>query len=404
VPEIVDKVAQPVKKLSVGAILVILGVLFLVFLAGAAFGAERSGLSDGTGSAKSGLDYQSVDKLYRLLEKNFDGELDIEELNLGLKTGLVSATGDPFTEYLTQEQTQELQEDLDGTFSGIGAELSKDDNFVIIVAPLSGFPAEEAGLKSRDVIVEIDGETAFDISVTEAVQRIRGPAGTDVQLKVIRDESEELDFEITRSVITIPSVEYEVLDNNIGYIRLTRFAEDTSRLVNDAARSFVAGNVEGVILDMRSNPGGLLESSVDVASVWLPGGETVLKEKRGGVETRTFTAKGRSILESVPTVVLINEGSASASEIVAGALRDSGAARLIGEQTFGKGSVQTLEGLPDGSTLKVTVARWFTPGGLNIDEEGITPDEVVERPDEEDEGVDSQRDRAVEYLLSRQAP
>jgi carboxyl-terminal processing protease len=399
VPEIIDKVARPVKKLSVGAILVVLAALFLVFLAGAAYGSERSGLGEGA-SSKSGLDYSAVDRLYRLLEKNFDGELDIEELNLGLKTGLVSATGDPFTEYLTKEQTTELQEDLDGTFSGIGAELSKDDNFVIIVAPLSGFPAEEAGLKSRDVIVEIDGETAFDISVTEAVQRIRGPAGTDVKLKVIRDESEELEFEITRSVITIPSVEYEVLDNNIGYIRLSRFAEDSARLVNDAARSFVAGNVEGVILDMRTNPGGLLESSVDVASVWLPGGEIVLKEKRGGVETRTFTAKGRAILEGVPTVVLIDEGSASASEIVAGALRDNGAARLIGEQTFGKGSVQTLEGLPDGSTLKVTVARWFTPGGLNIDEEGITPDEIVERPDEEEEGADSQRDRAVEYLLN----
>jgi carboxyl-terminal processing protease len=401
VPNIADKVAQPVKRLKLSSVLVILAVLALVFVAGAAYGSDRSGLSDGT-SSKSGLDYQAVDRLYRLLEKNFDGELDIDELNLGLRTGLVSATGDPFTEYLTQEQTKELQEDLDGTFSGIGAELSKDDNFVVIVAPLSGFPADEAGLKPKDVIVEIDGETAFDIGVTEAVKRIRGPAGTDVKLKIIRDESQELEFEITRSVITIPSVEYEVLDNNIGYIRLTRFAEDTTRLVSDAARSFEAGEVEGVILDMRSNPGGLLETSVDVASIWLPRGQVVLKEKRGGVETRTFTAKGRALLEGVPTVVLINEGSASASEIVAGALKDNGAARLIGQQTFGKGSVQSLESLPDGSTLKVTVARWFTPGGLNIDEDGITPDEVVEPADDEedDDEADPQKDRAIEYLLT----
>jgi carboxyl-terminal processing protease len=223
--------------------------------------------------------------------------------------------------------------------------------------------------------------------------------GTKVKLKIIRDASKELDFEITRAQITIPSVESEILPGNIGYLKISRFSDDTASLSRDAANSFKKAGVKGVILDMRSNPGGLLDASVDVSSLWLPPGKTILEEKREGVVVKTFKAKGTAVLQGIPTVVLINEGSASASEITAGALKDNGAATLMGVKSFGKGSVQQLDKLPGGAILKVTIARWFTPSGKNIDKEGIEPDQKVERTDDDiKNNKDPQKDKAIEFL------
>lgn len=345
------------------------------------------------------LDYSSVEQMYDKLRQSYDGQLDANKLLDGLKGGLAKATGDPYTEFLNVEEAKQFDEELNGTFSGIGAELSKDKNAIIVVSPIAGFPAEKAGLKSKDVIVEIDGQSAYDLNLTEAVNKIRGPEGTKVKLKVMRNGTQELNLEITREKITIPSVTSEVVNGNIGIIKISRFSDDTAQLTREAAQKFKDQNVKGVVLDVRGNPGGLLDAAVDVSSVWLPAGKTVLQEKRDGVVVRTFSAKGTPILEGVPTVVLIDEGSASASEITAGALKDNNAATLIGQKSFGKGSVQQLERLPDGSVLKVTIARWYTPAGKNIDKEGIEPNQKVERTDEDfKNNRDPQKDAAVQAL------
>lgn len=382
---------------SVSAAVVIFGVGFGVGSGAIVVGPDGAFQSANQDLPKR-LDYREIDELYDVLRRNFDGELTVDELMEGLKRGLAGAAGDSYTEYLNDEEAQAFDDDLNGTFSGIGAELSKEDQLIVIVSPIAGFPAAKAGLMPRDAIVEIDGESAINMGLTEAVSKIRGPVGTEVKLKVVRD-NKELDFSITRAQITIPSVESEVLDGNIGYLKVSRFAEDTVKLARQAAQDFKQKNVKGVILDVRYNPGGLLDASVDVAGIWLPRGTTVLEEKRGGVTVKTLTSPGPATLEGIPTVVLINEGSASASEIIAGALKDNGAATLLGTKTFGKGSVQQLEPLRDGGILKVTIARWFTPGGKNLDSEGITPDRELEATAEElQDNKDPQRDAAIKLL------
>lgn len=344
------------------------------------------------------LDYRAVEEVYSKLKANFDGELDAQKLQDGLREGLVSAAGDPYTEFLDEQASKEFQENLSGSFEGIGAELGKEDELIVIVSPIAGFPAEKAGLKANDAIVEIDGESAVDLSIIQAVQKIRGPKGTEVELAVIRD-GKRLDFTITRDTISIPSVETEKADGNIGIIKVTRFGEDTTQLVREAAQKFKNENVKGIILDLRGNPGGLLDASVEVASVWLPEGQTVLQEKRGEEIIKTYFAEGEPILNGVGTVVLINEGSASASEIVAGALSDHGAATLIGTKSFGKGSVQEVQELDFGGLLKVTIARWYTPEGINIDESGIKPDKIVKLTDKDiEQDKDPQQKAAIDLL------
>lgn len=345
------------------------------------------------------LNYASVEQLYDILRKRYDGQLKESELLDGLKQGLAQATGDNYTEFLSASEAEEFNNDLNGTFSGIGAELGKEEKTVVIMSPMAGYPAAKAGLLPKDVIVEINGESAYDISVSEAVSKIRGEVGTKVKLKVVRDKSQELDFEITRQTIKIDSVESEILPGNIGYMKITRFSNDTAKLATDAAQRFKAANVKGVILDVRSNPGGLLDVAVSVSGLWMPSGKTVLQEKRDGVVKETFTSKGPATLSGIPTVVLIDEGSASASEIVAGALKDSGVASLMGMKSFGKGSVQSLEEMRDGGVLKVTIARWYTPNGQNIDKEGIKPDKEVKRTaDDIKNAKDPQKDAAVAAL------
>lgn len=345
------------------------------------------------------LDYTEIEQLYDTLKRSYDGDLQAETLIEGLKEGLAKATGDQYTEYFDAQEAQEFDNQLEGTFTGIGAELGKQNEVLTVIAPLAGFPAEQAGLRAQDVITRINDETAYDLSVSEAVNKIRGEVGTSVKLTVIRGGEAELEFNIVRQQITVPSVTSEILPGSIGYLKVSRYGEDTAQLSRQAARQFKDANVKGVILDVRNNPGGLLESSVDLASLWLPAGKTVLQEKRGGEVIRTYTAQGTATLQGVPTVVLINEGSASASEITAGALKDNQAATLVGEKTFGKGSVQQLQDLIGGGVLKVTIARWFTPAGKNIDQEGIEPDQKVERTDEDyTANRDPQQQAAIDRL------
>ncbi len=344
------------------------------------------------------LDYSSVDTIYQSLKNNFDGELDETKLLEGLKSGLARATGDPYTEYFNPDAAEDFTNDLQGTFEGIGAQLGKDvDNNIIIISPISGYPAENAGLMPKDVVAEIDGESAYNLTISEAVDRIRGEKGTEVTLGIVRD-GEFKDYKIVREEINVPSVESEIKDG-VGILTISRFGDDTVELVRAAANEFAAANVRGVVVDLRSNPGGYLDGAVDVASLWLGSGSTVLTERREDKVIETFRSSGEAPLKGVKTVVLVNEGSASASEILAGALRDNDAATLVGQKSFGKGSVQQPINLRDGGLLKITIARWFTPGGKNIDKEGISPDEAVEiTADDIKAGRDPQLDAALQKL------
>ncbi len=351
-----------------------------VFVLGWAFGSGRIAIKkydfqSVNKSLPAKLDYSSVDTVYKSIKDNYDGQLDEAKLLDGLKSGLARAAGDPYTEYFNAKDAKEFYGELDGTFEGIGAQLGKDkDGNIEVIAPISGFPAEKAGLKPKDLIAEIDSKTTSGMAIDEAIKLIKGPAGTVVKLTIVRAGSAQ-EIRITRALITIPSVKSEVKDG-IGVLTISRFGDDTSNLATAAAQDFKAKNVRAVILDLRNDPGGLLEAAVSVSSLWL-NNKTVLTERRDKTVIQTYESRGEAILAGLPTVVLINAGSASASEITAGALRDNNAATLIGEKSYGKGSVQQPINLVDGSLLKVTVARWYTPSGKNIDKEGITPDQVV---------------------------
>ena len=374
----------------------------LIFSGGWLFGSGSIDFSSGKSSSEglpSNLNYSSVEKVYDELRANFDGKLEEEKLMDGLKKGLVQASGDPYTEYLPPKDAEDFEGQLNGTFEGIGALLGKNENGnVIIISPIDGFPAKKAGLQPRDVIVEINGEDALQLTTDQAVEKIRGPKGTTVKLRIIRDGKEDLTFDIVREEINIPSVETKTLEGNIGYIKVSRFGDDTTTLTREAAEKLKAAGAKKVNLDLRGNPGGYLESAVDVSSLWLDN-KIVLQEKRDGVVIKTYKSRGDAPLLGISTVVLIDEGSASASEIVAGALHDNKAATLMGVKSFGKGSVQQPQNLQNGAILKVTIARWFTPNGKNIDKEGIQPDQKVELSEEDFEaGRDPQLDAAVQKL------
>lgn len=364
----------------------------------------------------STLDYSSVSEVYNDLRNNYDGKLTESQVLDGLKKGIAESTGDPYTEYFTAKEAQDFNGQLNGSFSGIGAELSKDaDGNIVVVSPIAGSPADKAGLKAQDIITSINGTSTTGMSADEAVTKIRGEKGTKVTLQVVRDKSQTLSLDITRDTIKIDSVKSQILDNNIGYISISTFAEDTSSLMQKTAQDFKDKNVKGIILDLRGNPGGLLDAAVTTSSQWLPSGKTILQEKRNGnIVVQTYTSDGPATLEGIPTVVLLDEGSASASEITAGALHDNGAAHIIGVKSYGKGVVQqTLcvtgyrkaDGSCSADMFKVTVASWYRPNGQNINHQGIKPDQEVKLDADAlkaDPSKDNQKQAAIDYLMSKQ--
>jgi len=347
------------------------------------------------------LDYTTVNQVYQALRINYDGKLTETQLINGMKHGLAQSTNDPYTVYFTPQEAKAFNDELNNSFSGIGAELGADSNGNLeIISPISGLPADKAGLKPQDIITSIDGKSTTGMSVDDAVNKIRGPKGTQVKLGVVRNKYQALSFTITRDNITLPSVNTKILANNIGYVTISTFANDTSSLMQKAADNFKAQNVKGIILDLRNNPGGLLDAAVNVSSLWLPQGKLILQEKRGGnIVIQSYYALGGDELNGIPTVILINSGSASASEITTGALHDNGAAYVIGNQSYGKGVVQQLVNFGDGSQLKVTVASWYRPNGQNINKKGITPDQIVNLTDADaTAGNDTQLQAAEAYL------
>ncbi len=386
----------------VGIVVVAVGI----FCLGLGVGNQTITFGDTNQSANkelpADLDYSSVEAIYDLVKSNYDGKIEVEKLLDGLKGGLAHATGDPYTEYFSKEEAKKFDSELNGSFTGIGAELGEDEKGnLIIVAPIDGFPASKAGLRPQDMVVSIDGASTSDMSIDDAVLRIRGEKGTKVTLRILRNKTEDLSVTIERAEIKLPSVKWELLDGGVGSIRINQFSFDTTDLMREAAKDLKNKGAKSILLDLRGNPGGLLPTAVDVSSLWLDGGTTVLQEKRGGVVVETYSAKSTSgtPFHGMKTVVLLNAGSASASEIVAGALRDNNAATIYGEKSYGKGSVQEIRSLPGGDELKITVARWYRPNGENIDKKGIKPDtEIKMSEDDYSQKRDPQKNAALDFL------
>lgn len=329
-------------------------------------------------------------------------KLVTKDLVYGATKGMVAALKDPYTVYMTPDETQEFLSSLEGQLEGIGAEITIKEQALTIVSPVKGSPAEAAGIKPGDIVYKIDGEVTSDISLFEAISKIRGEKGTEVKLTIIRKSAEEpIEVTIVRDTITIDTVTYEAKENNIAYIAIHQFNDRTSQEFSAAIDQVLETKAKGLIIDLRFNGGGYLSSSIDVLSEVIEGRkEVVAIETRNPAENTSLMVDGTSRVGQIPLVVLVNEGSASASEIVAGAIQDYKRGIVIGVKTFGKGSVQeVVDTFSDGSSLRITIAKWLTPNGRSIEENGIEPDRKVEITTEDiTADRDPQLDAAIDYL------
>lgn len=353
------------------------------------------------------VDFDQFWKIWdRVKERYVDQPVSEVDLFYGALSGIVQGLDDPYSTYMPPVQAEEFAKDLAGEFDGIGAEIGLRNGQLTIITPLSKSPAEKAGLLPGDKIFAIDGEETFDLTLDEAVMKIRGKKGTAVILTVSHDGLESVeDISVVRDVINVPTVMLEMKENNIVYLRISYFNETTWKEFDKFAKEIIKNNPDGIILDLRRNPGGFLETAVNIASEWIENG-LVLIERHSEDNQKEYRTRGAHRFADFPTVVLVDEGSASGSEIVAGALQDHDIATLVGAQTFGKGSVQDLDVFKDGSALKLTIAKWFTPLDRQIDGEGIVPDVIVEEmfilPEEEGgETVDKGLEKAMEILLKK---
>jgi peptidase, S41 family len=345
--------------------------------------------------ARQPLDTEVMKEAYRQLAANYDGDLDANKLSDGAARGMVKAVGDDYTTFLDKEEAAEFNKSLNGEVSGIGAEIGVRNLQPTVLRVLDDSPAKKAGLKTGDIFVAVNGTSVAGETASGVADKVTGEAGTTVKL-TMRRGSESLDFSITRAQISDPSVRWSVSDD-IGILTISRFDDNTGSLARKAAKEFIDKGVKGVIVDLRNNGGGYLTAAQEVASLWLDNGKTVVTEKSRGQVTETVKASGNPTLKGKKTVVLVNSSSASASEIVAGALKDYQAATLVGEKTFGKGTVQKVINLSDDRIIKVTVARWYTPQDRNITKEGIQPNQTVKMSsDDNNAGRDPQMMRAKE--------
>lgn len=345
--------------------------------------------------AKQPLNTEIMNEVYRELVANYDGDLDVDKLSDGAARGMTKAVGDDYTSFMDKKEAAEFNKDLNGEISGIGAEIGMRGLQPTVLRVIDDSPAKKAGLKAGDVFVAVNGTSVAGETAGDVADKVTGEAGTTVKLTV-RRSGESLDFSITRAQINDPSVRWSVSDN-VGILTISRFDENTGSLARKAASEFTNKGVKGVIVDLRNNGGGYLTAAQEVASLWLDDGKMVVTEKSRGKVTDTIKASGSPTLKGKKTIVLVNGNSASASEIVAGALKDYQVATLVGEKTFGKGTVQKVINLSDGRILKVTVARWYTPHDRNITKEGIQPNQTVKMSsDDTNAGRDPQMARAKE--------
>ena len=348
-----------------------------------------------------------------LQEKYVDkNKLDQQKMLNGAISGMVNSVGDPYTVFFEPVISKKFEEQIAGAFGGVGIEVGKRNNILTVISPIKDTPAFKAGLKAGDKILKIDGKSTENETIEEAVNTIRGKIGTKVVLTISSDGKTTKDVPLVRESIKVPTVEWKLIeqsDNKVAYLAIYAFNENVDSEFKKASEEILQSNANKLIIDLRNNPGGLLDSAINLAGWMLDKGQLVVTEKFGNGTKNDFTASGNGALKSYPTAILMNGGSASASEILAGALHDNRKVQLIGEKSFGKGSVQELEKFANESSLKVTIAKWLTPSGISISEKGIETDVKVDfKPTEQDikdnkyeigtAGKDPQLDKAIEVL------
>jgi carboxyl-terminal processing protease len=347
--------------------------------------------------------FQPFWESWKLVHDNYvDQPVDDVALMRGAINGMLAALGDQHTSYMDPDQFQQANESLSGEYEGIGAYVDTTANYLTVISPIPGSPAEAAGLRSGDIIKAIDGQDMTGIDPEIARKKVLGPAGSVVTLTILRGSDAPFDVKITRAKITIKSAEGKMLDNGIAYVQITTFGDKTSSELQTALETVMAQKPKGLILDLRNNGGGYLQTAVEVASQFLPKDQIVLYEQYGNGQKDSYSTLGGGIATDIPMVVLINEGSASASEIVAGALQDLGRAKLVGVVSYGKGSVQTWTPLSNNQgAVRITIAKWLTPSGRTIHKLGLTPDVYVSMTEEDyNNKLDPQLDAAVQTLMS----
>ena len=383
------------KRQQLSWFLTLVIVAIVSFVAGARSDALFANVASvfGIRTSNKTIDLSSVQKTYQELIANYDGKLDTQKLIYGASRGLVEAAGDPHTSYMDPDEAKEFDKSLSGQIGGgIGAEIGLRNNKPTIIKPLENSPAQKAGIKAGEAIVKVNDEASSDWSVEKVVSKIRGEVGTSVKLTLLSG-GQTREVSVVRQNIVSPAVESEI-DGEIGILKVNRFGDDTVSLSRKYASEFVEKGVKKVILDLRNNPGGTVGAAQGLLGIWLDN-QIAMTERRGSEIVKTLRTTGTPILGNMKTVVLINGNSASASEITAGALREYGKATLVGQKSYGKGSVQIVLGLPGGSQMKVTEARWYTPKGKNIDKTGIEPDVKVDlSSDDVNNNVDPQMDKA----------
>lgn len=357
-------------------------------------------------SLDSNFNLNPLSNVWSVINSEYVNLSSIEKdvISYGLAKGLVDSLDDAYSAFLTPEETQVFTRELDQELEGIGAEITQEEGILKVVSPLKGSPAEKAGLKPGDIIIEIDGEDASLLNLFEAIEKIRGKRGSAVSLTIYREGANDtMEISIIRDVIEIESVTTELLDNSIFYISINQFSDDTTKEFNAAVASALLNSPKGIILDVRYNGGGYLQTAVDILGEFLDKqSPAVIVETGADKFKETLKTNGKGRLAGIPLVVLINEGSASASEILAGALQDTNKAFLIGKNTFGKGSVQKIEQFRDGSSLRLTIAEWLTPNGTSINKTGVAPDLEVEITEKDVENkTDSQLEKAKSYLTGQ---
>lgn len=399
------------RKIGKAAIVILAGLILLtgVFIVGVNIGKKYypsinlvRGVKNLETDKPADVDFTLFWDAWRLIQNDYvksDG-LNKQEMVYGAVRGLLDSLGDPYSIFFDPKKAREFNENVTGNFSGIGIEIGVKKGILTIISPIEGTPAWEAGLKPGDQIVEINGKESLSMSSEEAVDLVRGPKDTEVKLTIFRSNFEKpQEFTIKRDTISVPSIKTAFLQDNIAHIALSSFSDDTNYEFYRAVLEALVKKSPAVILDLRNNPGGYLEVSVDIAGWFLKRGDVVVRESVKGEDETVFRANGNQALLNIPVVLLVNEGSASASEILAGALRDNRQIKIIGQKTFGKGSVQEVEDMFDNSIIKLTIAEWLTPNGLSLNGNGLEPDYKVEFTDKDYENdKDPQLDKALEVV------
>lgn len=359
------------------------------------------------------IDFSLFWKVYNDLNAKYvdKGKVDPQKILYGAISGLVNSVGDPYTVFFEPVTSKKFQEEISGSFGGVGIEIGKRNNVLTVIAPIKDTPAFRAGIKAGDKILKIDGKPTADLAIEEAVNLIRGKRGTKVILVVQTETNPTRDIELTRDAIKIPTIEWTLIEKDgkkIAFIQIYSFNQTVDSEFKKTSDEILKSNADRLILDLRNNPGGLLDSAINIAGWFLDKNQIVVSEVFSDGTRNDFKSDGNALLKKYPTVILMNGGSASASEILAGALRDNRKIKIVGEKSFGKGSVQELQNYGDGSSLKVTIAKWLTPAGISISDKGIEADIVVKFKEEDlkeegkieigTPGKDAQLDKAIEVI------